>query len=90
MKKNEVIDTVNRYLKEERRWNKLKVGQVVYIEFGRFFDMEYYAVRIDSINIDDRYVSGFDYSTNKPISKLSYFFTKDELIKRGIKLVWHE
>ena len=88
MIESDFLELQKRYIKETERWEKLKVGQHVYIEFPRFFDMEYYEVEIISIDVKNRKIKGLDYSRDKKEITLSFFYTKEELIKNGINLIW--
>lgn len=74
------------YLKEQRRWSMLSIGQFVYIEFPRYADMEYYLCVIASIDVDNRIIGIIDFSRNEKIDTISSFRTIQELKERGIKL----
>lgn len=85
MTKKEFLKIKADFEQEEERWKKLKVGETVYIEFPRFFDVEYYEFEITAINVDERYVSGYDNSQNHLyIEKLHGFRTVEELAKQGV------
>ena len=54
MKPSEFLEIKEKFEKEQLYWEALKPGQIVFEEFGRFFDMEYYKHEIVSINIEER------------------------------------
>lgn len=77
------------YKKEQKRWNNLKVGQFIYIEFPRFIEMEYFLCIIEHINVDEREVKVLDLSIQSGDSMgkrrvISSFSTIEELKDKGI------
>lgn len=84
MKKSEFQEIKKKFEAENIRWNKLKVGQSVYESVARFWDMEYFEVIIDEINVDERFIIGRDQSQNGKVVQLSCFDTVGELKEQGI------
>lgn len=74
------------YKTEQHRWSNLQIGQFVYIEFGRFIEMEYYMCAIKSIDVDNRKVEVIEFSQNEKEITISGFLTIEELNNRGIQL----
>lgn len=84
MKKSEFEEIKKKFEAENKRWEKLKVGQSVYESVARWFDMEYFEIIIDEINVDERYIVGRDQSQGGKKVTLSGFDTVEELKERGI------
>lgn len=84
MKKSEFEEIKKKFELENARWEKLKIGQSVYESVARFWDMEYFEIIIDEINIDERFIIGRDQSQNGKVVKLFCFETVKELKKQGI------
>ena len=63
------------------RLSNIKVGDFVYEEFPRFFDMEYFKVKVTEINIDEQYIIGEDTSQNNKVVTLYSFLTQEEFNK---------
>jgi hypothetical protein len=73
--------------KEEKRWNELKIGQVVY-EMSAVDSSDIFAIKIRQIDIKNRTILGFDRSSNKrQLVKFSIFYTKKELREIGIEVI---
>lgn len=90
MNKQEFEKIEKEYYAEKKRWESLKVGQKVYEEFPRFFDMEYFKLEIVEIDVDNRKAKVLDHSQNGKERIMSHFSTIEELKERGIEFVEDE
>lgn len=87
MKKEEFEKIKNDFNLEEKRWKSLKKGQKVYESVPRFFDMEYFEIIIQEVNVKERFIIGKDMSQQGKIVKLYGFDTVEELKEIGIEFV---
>lgn len=82
MKPLEFKEIKEDFEKEQKRWESLKIGDIIYDQQPRFGDIDYHEVEIKKINIDERLVIAYDRANslnpNKKIT-LSNFLTKEEL-----------
>jgi hypothetical protein len=86
MKPSEFLEIKEKFEKEQVYWESLYPGMIVFEEFGRFFDMEYFKHEIISVNIDERILKTKDHSQKGKIVELKSFYTIEELKKKGIFL----
>lgn len=84
MKPSEFKEIKEKYLKEQKRWKSLKVGDKVY-ETGN--DRDLFEIIIKQISVKERYIIGIDKSQNDKKVKLYGFYTTKELKELGIELV---
>lgn len=80
----EFNDLKKEYKEEQARWKSLKKGQLVYESVPRYFDMEYFEIIIQEVNVEGRYIIGIDTSQNNKIVQLTSFSTVEELKEVGI------
>ena len=77
--KQKFLKIEEQYIKQKEVLKNLKKGDFVYIDFPRFFDIEYYKIEIDEVFVDEGYVTGFDLSLKgKRVDKLTNFYTEEE------------
>jgi hypothetical protein len=84
MTPQEFKEVETKFKKEEARWKSLKVGQTVYEEFARSWEMEYFEIEITEIHSDERFIMGIDKSQENKLVKLHSFCTIEELKNMGI------
>lgn len=81
MKPSNFKEIKENFEKEQKRWESLKVGDIILDEQPRFFDYDYHEAEIKEINIEERYVIAYDRASsidpNKEI-RLSCFLTEEE------------
>jgi len=84
---NEIRDE---YLKQEKRWNKIKIGDIIFtVDVSDYFGTSYFAYRVISINVPVRRVTAklveYNFKTHKiietedPTEELRYFYTLKEV-----------
>jgi len=86
MKPQEYREIREKFYKEQRYWNNLKVGDTIYDEQPRCFDMDYHRMIIDEINIEERQVKAHDAEGDHKAT-LSYFLTQEEFDKKFRRIV---
>jgi hypothetical protein len=84
MRPKDFYEIMRRFLEEDKRWRALKVGDIVYEEQPRNFEINYRKMIIDSINIDERKIIVHDFVNNDSIT-LSGFLTQNEYVKNKYK-----
>lgn len=60
MKPKEFYKIMEEFVEEEKFWRGLKKGQTIYQEVGRGDSFDYHKMKIDGINIEERYVVAHD------------------------------
>ena len=84
--KKEFEEITQEFNEEQKRWERLKVGDLVYEEDYRDpIAREFFEHEIVSIDIDNRVLTTKDHSVGGEIKKLRGFSTVKELEKCGIK-----
>lgn len=80
-KENEYVMKPKEFEEEQKYWESLRRGDVIYDVQYRFFDVDYHKAIIKEINIDERYIIAYDVSSNVyPDNeiKLTSFITQEE------------
>jgi len=80
MKPKEFDKLKSDFEKEQKYWESLKIGDIIYDEQTRYFDIDYHKMVIDSINIEKREVVAHDVDGTHR-DTLQYFLTKKEFKK---------
>ena len=79
MKPKEFLKIKTDFQKEQKYWEALKIGDIIYEEVSRSFEFDYHKAIIKEIYIDDRYIIVEDISvTPSKTKKYSYFLTETE------------
>ncbi len=74
MTQSEFEETAANYHTETRRWERLQVGQRVYVSSPQGLDIDYFEHEIVSINVPERKAVCIDHSQHrKPTVTISYF-----------------
>lgn len=87
MKPREFLKIMIEYADEDRRWNTLKVGDVIYEELCAGMEFEYAKMIIDEIDLEERIVMAHDAETpfkhplNQKKKPLASFLTEEEFNK---------
>ncbi len=72
------------YLKERKRLERIKPGQLIWNEAPRAGDMDYHPAIVKKVNVDGAYVTAIDVSDEgHPERKYYSFLTESELMKEG-------
>ena len=80
MKPAEFYKIMERFVKENKRWRALKIGDIIYDSVARCSEMDYHKMKIDTINIDERFVLAHDVAGDH-YDTLSGFLTEEEFNK---------
>lgn len=82
MKSKEFYEILEKFVYEQERWKKLKVGDIVYDEEPRFIENDYHKAIIKEINVNERFIIVNDLSVT-PIEEKKYhnFVTQEEFNK---------
>ena len=80
MKPKEFFKIMQEFVDEDRRWRTLKVGDTIYDEQGRGGEIDYHEMKIDGINVEERYILAHDV-VGDHIGTLGYFLTEKEFSK---------
>ncbi len=84
MKPRDFYKIMEEFVEEDKRWRALRVGDVIYDEQPRGFENDYHKMKIDSINLEERYVVAHDVEGSHT-EKLGYFLTEFEFMKMQMK-----
>ena len=71
------------FINEQERWKALEVGDTIYEEVVRCGDIDYHEMKIENINVKERYVSAHDVKGDY-MTTLEDFLTEQEFNKRFI------
>lgn len=77
MKPKEFYEIMENFVKEEKRWRSLNIGDIIYESICRGFDFDYHKMKIDEINVEEREVKAHDVEGSHKAT-LSCFFTQEE------------
>lgn len=77
MKPKEFYQMMELFVKDDKRWRALKVGDTIYDEQPRHGDIDYHKMIIDEINLDEREVIAHDAEGDHKAT-LGYFLTEEE------------
>jgi len=81
MKPSEFREIKQKFIKEQKFWESLKVGQTIYDEQSRWFDFDYHEMIIDEIDVENRCVKARDvYGTHR--ATLHGFLTEEQFNKK--------
>lgn len=80
MKPSEFKEIKKVFKKEQKRWESLKVGDIIYDAQARWGDMDYHKMIIDEIDPEERQVKAHDVSGDHSAT-LKGFLTETEFNK---------
>jgi hypothetical protein len=80
MKPREFHKIMQEFVDEDRRWRALKEGDIIYEDIARGGEMDYHKMKIDSINLEERYVVAHDVE-GKHTATVHSFLTEKEFNK---------
>lgn len=86
MKPREFYKIMEEFVKEDKRWRALRVGDIIYEERCAGMEFEYCEMKIEAIDINERIVNARDTSGGKHFSRnISNFLTSFEFSKKSYK-----
>jgi hypothetical protein len=84
MTRAELNETIAEFEKEEAIWQKLRIGQILFMESGNGWDFDYFAHEIVSIDAESRQIVYSDLSQGSKIVTMGRLSTIKELAERKI------
>jgi hypothetical protein len=80
MKPDEFFKIMYQFADEQERWKALKVGDTIYEEVARGGEMDYHEMKIDEINVEERFIKAHDVVGNHS-GTVGCFLTKEQFNK---------
>lgn len=77
MKPKEFQEIKEKFEEEQKRWESLKVDDIIYDSVARWGDMDYHKMSIDSIDIEERIINAHDVEGDHR-EELGGFITEEE------------
>jgi hypothetical protein len=86
MKPKEFYKIMYDFVEEDKYWRALQVGDTIYDVQARGGEVDYHEMKIDNINLEERYVVAHDVEGDH-IATLNYFLTQAEFDKMFNSLI---
>ena len=81
MKPKEFYEIMESFVEEDKRWRALKVGDTIYDSSPGGLEMDYFKMKVDSIDVEERKLKAHDVADPKHRKTMSGFITQEEFDK---------
>lgn len=81
MKPREFYEIMEKFVEEDKRWRALEIDDIIYESVARGGEMDYHKMRIQKIDLEERYVVAHDIAHPSHVTTLYGFMTEAEFEK---------